>query len=500
MKNTVPITAAKKTVRLSAVLLTSLLLLTSCSAAPKTDAKAVYSPTLVITGDVVKELSIKELAPYPVHTVKDDGTDVSCILLKDALNAAQVQGEELLVYFSSPDGIMASMPYEQAINCYITLCETGWTLIAPNHPPQANVKEMTNIVVCAQGFSQTERCFRVNDGDIGKTYSYGQLFLMDTVSSVVLEGEPKKQANGVTYNVNAYTRRNLIALSQVTGKSEGTAICYVQDGSQIKIELNGYLHWQGNSVDYVAANRRNRIADVTGIWLNAPQASVTDVAPIAIGNLTKGKVLVIEIDGLGYGAYRQFTQNGCDTLKRFSVQQARAVMPSISNVSLAAIVSGQTPDKTTVKERKDRTVAVDDMFKTAAGMGKTCAVIEGDTLLVTMSLDQTLNADTNGNGHTDDEVQKSALLAVASGIDLVYVHYHGLDDVGHTTGPFSDEALLKAREIDQYIKALTSGFSGTVLLIADHGMHRVDNADKLGVHGTFMPADMIVPLGIWRKK
>jgi len=457
-----------------------------------------YMPTVVVTGDVANEITLSNLDAYPLHTVQQDGKDLSCVQLSDVFQTAQVQGELLSVYFSSPDGVMASMPLDQAQNCYLTFANTGWTLVAPNHPPQARMKQINTIVVCAGNFAKGERCLRITQGEACRTLSYGQLFLEATTATVTLEGEPQKQLDGKTYNVNAYTRRNLIPLSSLVAK-DGKAICYQQGGAQQEIDLNGYLEWRGNSADYVAANRRSRIADVIGLWINPPSASVTDVAQLSLDALQKGRVLVVEIDGLGYNAYTQYSKD-CPMLKKFNAQKARTVMPSISNVALASIVTGKTPDISGVKERKDRELAIADMFSTAAAMKKSCAVIEGDSVLVTMNANQTLSPDQNGNGSTDDEVQQNALLAIDSGSDFLYVHYHGLDDVSHTTGPLSDKACQKAKELDQYIADLLSKFHGTAILISDHGMHDVMQADKLGMHGTFLPVDMLVPLGILQNK
>jgi len=235
---------------------------------------------------------------------------------------------------------------------------------------------------------------------------------------------------------------------------------------------------------------------VIGIWLDAPETSVTDAANRGLDALASGRVLIIEVDGLGFSAYREYAQSGCNNLKRFKAVAARTVMPSISNVALASIVTGKTPDQTGVLERKDRELKVPDIFFSAASADKTCAVVEGYSTLISMSAEQTLNADANGNGYTDDEVQKSALLAVDSGVDLIYVHYHGLDDAGHEHGPSSPEAAEKMKEIDGYIGELLSRYSGTVILISDHGMHKVDLADASGMHGTFVPLDMTVPMGI----
>ena len=468
----------------------------SCDAVSKNQnaGQAAYAPVLTVTGDVASEVVLSSLNSYALHTVQQDDRSYSGVLLSDVFSKAAPQGSGITAYFSAPDGVMASMPIEQAKDCYLTFADTGWTLVAPNHPPQARMKQMNRIVLCADGIDEGQKCFRIIRGSQTTTYSFGQLFLQDTVSALTLEGQPQKAVGGVTYDANAYTRRNLIPLSSMVSKDKGTALCYLGSGAQVQIDLNGYLEWRGNSVDYVGVNRRDRQKDVVGIWIDAPKASVTDVPALALDALKTGKVMVIEIDGLGYEAYQQFVQS-CPTLKAFHAQAARTVMPSISNVALAGILCAQTPDKTGVVKRDDRELAVKDMFTAAKEMNKSCAMIEGQSSLVNLNMEQTLNADQNGNG-TDDEVQKSALAAVSSGTDMIYVHFHGVDDIGHADGPLSAQAFAKAKELDGYIAALKQKFFGSIILISDHGMHETNAAQESGEHGAFMPSDMIVPLGI----
>ena len=486
----------RKTWRALCAILLCITLCAGCSSLGTSDEAVSYKPALIVTGDVQNELTLTDLSDFVVQPVESGDEILSGALAGDLLDAAGVVGDSQTVYFSSPDGVMASMPIDQARDVALCFSSTGWTLLAKNHPPQAHMKQLSHIVVCADSPPGDERCLRIIDGDKTLTYSYGQLFLQDAVSKLVLEGQPQRMVDGVTYSVDAYTRRSLIPLSHLTGLDSGTALCYLASGEQVAIDLAGYIQWRGNSADYIEPNGRSRQVDVIGIWLNAPEASVTDVADMALTVLDGNRVLIIEVDGLGYDACLRFIDHGCVNLSRFHVQKARTVMPSISNVALAAIITGQTPDQTGINARKDRDVGVPDIFKQAQSSGKTCAVIEGNSTLINMGVDQTLNADTNGDGFTDDEVHQSALDAIAQGMDLIYVHYHGLDDAGHTYGPFSQESQNKMLELDAYIGELLQSFSGTVILISDHGMHEVNLEDELGMHGTFVPLDMIVPLGM----
>jgi hypothetical protein len=302
--------------------------------------------------------------------------------------------------------------------------------------------------------------------------------------------------NGST--TNAYTRRELIPLSayckELGAPEQNSALAYFEDGSQQEIDLNGYLEWRGTSADYIGADKKSRKPDIIGVWLDAPGSSVTDIASIALERAEKGNVMIIELDGLGYYNLLELKPS---FISSQTIYAMRTVMPSISNVGLAAIITGELPDVNGVTQRSQRDLLVDEMFKTAADKGLKCAVIEGSTALVTMSVEQTLNPDIDNDGDTDNEVQASALKTMSEGYQFIYVHFHGYDDVAHAYGPSSDEAAQKLHELDGYVKTLCDNFSGTVIITADHGQHSTDSKEKPGNHGEFMPIDLTVPFMIF---
>jgi predicted AlkP superfamily pyrophosphatase or phosphodiesterase len=77
-----------------------------------------------------------------------------------------------------------------------------------------------------------------------------------------------------------------------------------------------------------------------------------------------------------------------------------------------------------------------------------------------------------------------------SGCNLMVVHFHGIDDSGHSYGDLSAQTLERIRTTDGYVKDLVSRWSGKVIITADHGMHSTLEG---GSHGEFRYEDMIVP-------
>lgn len=480
-----------RAIKFSALLLCVMLAL-GCSKKPDTKAyTAAVIPTLNVTGDVANELEITSYEGYADTVITWNEQQIKCIKLLDVLDAASVRGKDITLFFSGSDGVMAEIPIDEMNeNCYMALIDDlGWCFISEAHPKQSRIKHMAKIVVAASEPAAEGRCLRLINGMDVHTLTYGQLYMEEGVSLAMLEG----QADMNGYTTNAYTYRTLIPitnlLTQIGAEGKTRALAYFGDGSQQEVRLDGYIEWRGNSADYLGANGKNRKADIIGIWVDAPKLSVMDVALKALEALDAGRVMIIELDGLGY---HTLTSASPEFLCKFNIAPARTVMPSVSSVALASIVTGLTPDKNGIAAERLRELTVPDIFAQAAEKGKTSAVIEGSSKLITMSADQVLNPDINNNGSTDDEVFASAKSALAQGTDFVYVHFHGFDDVAHTFGPDSTEAKAKLLELDGFVSKLCEGFLGTVIITSDHGQHPI-TGDKLGEHGEFLPLDMTVP-------
>ena len=486
--------------RFSIVLLISvgIILFNACAANNDSQSAAGFSQ-LTVTGDVANELELSSFGDYSTQRITYDENKVTAIELSAVLADAEPQGVGISIVLSAPDGVMAKIPYSDIDEeCLLLLtADKGWVFYSPKHPPQAGIKNIDEIVICAEEPEVMQKCVRMINGQDELTLTYGDMYLADSLVFSVLEGQAQKNEA----STDAYSRRELIPLSdymvELGASEEQTALAYFGNGSQQQIELVGYLEWRGNSVDYIAADQKTREPDLIGIWIDAPKASLTDIADLALDEAAKSPVMIIELDGAGYYNLA-FWQP--EFLSSLNIQASRTVMPSISNVSLAAIISGELPSVNGITERNQRDLLVDDMFVAANTLGCKCAVIEGSSALVNMSIEQTLNPDSDGDGDTDNEVHAAALTAIQDGYDFIYVHYHGYDDVAHSYGPFSAEAGDKLKEEDVFVQELCKEFSGTVIITADHGQHETSEPEKPGNHGEFRALDMTVPIIIFEVK
>lgn len=244
----------------------------------------------------------------------------------------------------------------------------------------------------------------------------------------------------------------------------------------------------------IAKSNDFTVKNPIGIVENPPNKNITDIKDMVLESLElDNKVLLIYIDGLGYELYEEAINLGylpyISTLGKGI--KALTVYPSITDVTFASMVTGETPKYTGIHSREKKELEVDTIFDIASQQGKSSKIIEGNMRIVIDEVETILNIDENKNGTIDDEIFETAKIELESPTDVLFVHFHSYDDFGHKYGPNSTEALNQLKILDSYVENMMSFFSGDVIITSDHGMHNVGNG---GEHGTFSPLDMFIPI------
>ena len=248
----------------------------------------------------------------------------------------------------------------------------------------------------------------------------------------------------------------------------------------------------------------------------AVAASITDIAPTVAGALgvrppqrsggralttaTARHVVYLFLDGLGYRRYQEIRGLGVmpflDGLGQPLI--ALTVYPSVTKVASAAMLTGAMPGENGVRDSSQRQTDVETILDVLSAEGRSCVVVEGDGVPFNMPNAETiLSGDRDGNGGTDDNTFHNASQVIRERMPaFLWVHFHGIDDVGHSHGPGSDQELTKMREVDGYVRDIVTALpSDTLVIIAsDHGMHRVYDKARKGNHGSLTARDMFVPL------
>ncbi len=275
-----------------------------------------------------------------------------------------------------------------------------------------------------------------------------------------------------------YKIENKILLSDITKNKYNEAALIYEDGSIVKLPLK----------DTIDSN----FSGLEGIYLYNEFFSITD-AYYDVKSYLKNdeKVMLILLDGFSLEQYNYAVDRGyIEFLQNYFANEALSVFTPVTNAGYAAIITGETPNINGIHDRSNREMSVNSIFHYALNNDKKSIIMEGDIKILNTEIEPILHIDLNKDGDTDDEMLKSTLNAVQNEYDLIFVHFHGIDDRGHSYGPFSDEAMHYISSIDRSIEKLSEIWRDNIVITSDHGMHETIEG---GSHGVCQSSDMIVP-------
>jgi hypothetical protein len=284
-----------------------------------------------------------------------------------------------------------------------------------------------------------------------------------------------------------------------------------------------HVEWlrNGQLVQNERGGRFERIEVVPHALYRQVQAGIVDLAPTAAAALglpapaqAVGKaldvppadhVLLLFLDGFGYVRYTQALEEGdIPALAELDAPlPALTTYPPITCVSTGSLLTGAPPSVHGADRNGARKTETETIFDVATVAGRSVVAVEGEALAFQLrGAEWQLSGDRDGNGSTDDNVLRNALAVLAQGMpNLLFVHFHGIDDAGHTYGPGTLEERAAVRKVDaaagRILAALPKGT--LVLLFADHGMHPVQASGRLGNHGHLIAEDMLIPIFVWFK-
>jgi hypothetical protein len=388
------------------------------------------------------------------------------------------------VMVTATDGTSALINYADAEGCFLVKGETGFNIVAENHPRVMGIKDIKEITIIAP----IGENLKILHPSGTKNYSFGSSKLLFY------------QQEGVPQSINGQKRvEKLVPKQDTTVKNlinDPDVYVYFDDFDIVKANLNAVLIWVDGKIYYNKGNCKSVFGFVAGAS-NVIFDAFFDMKE-ALDN--GEKVLTVLVDGLSLEQIIYFTSQGHNLgifNDNFSI--AASVNPAISNVALASIITGQSPYATGITARNNRNMLTSDIFDYALSLGKTAVYIEGNATLVNTNINQILSLP-NANGCTDESVLLNALNTRQTNPDLLFVHFHGVDDINHEFSPKSDEALQRILDTALFIEALLEGFTGRVIIVSDHGQFTVDtNGTLTGNHGVFSIEDMFVPYYVFSK-
>lgn len=237
------------------------------------------------------------------------------------------------------------------------------------------------------------------------------------------------------------------------------------------------------------------ISLVIADFLSIPNLLNESRKPILTGDASNA--VMILVDGLQFRKLQTMIKAG--RLPFFAgineIKQGLSVYPPITTTATAALLTSSRPEVNGVYGYGYRTTETITLFDLAADLDKNVIAIEGASLPFNLrNAEITLSGDRDGNGFSDDNVCMNSLEVIGSNMpDLMYIHFHEIDDMGHSFGPESQEYEDALVRVDGFLNQIYLALpDNTIIAIfADHGMHTVGNG---GNHGTLTADDLIIPI------
>ena len=178
-----------------------------------------------------------------------------------------------------------------------------------------------------------------------------------------------------------------------------------------------------------------------------------------------------------------------------AINRGLTVYPPVTVAATAALLTGSLPQVNGVYGHGIRSTELTTLFDLAVEAGKTVIAVEGNSLPFNLrNAEISLSGDKNGDGWSDDNVMTNSLEVINAGMpDLLYIHFHEIDDMGHEAGPESELYQAAAVRVDGYLSQIYEALpTGTFIAIfADHGMHAEGEG---GNHGNLIESDLIIPI------
>jgi hypothetical protein len=209
--------------------------------------------------------------------------------------------------------------------------------------------------------------------------------------------------------------------------------------------------------------------------------------------------VLILIDGVQYEKLLTLVEN--DSLPFFGeieeIQRGLTVYPSITTSSTGALLTGSPPRVNGVYGYGYRSTDSKTLFDLAAEGGRSVTAVEGYSLAFGLqNAEVILSGDRDGDGFTNDNVLDNSLKVIAEDMpDLLFIHFHDVDDMGHNFGPDSPEYKAAIMSLDGYLAQIyqTLPENTFITIFADHGMQN-DPLSTGGNHGGLTKSAMIIPI------
>jgi len=236
------------------------------------------------------------------------------------------------------------------------------------------------------------------------------------------------------------------------------------------------------------------------LGIRAPSSAESEPLDDVVGTMVVAERLaVVVIDAFGastWAAARMETPT-FNALANRHLIHLRSVMPTITPVNFATMLTGAHPDAHGIRNRTER-LTLETVFHVLREHERTSATaaraVSSLGILISPFADRPGLAESNSDG----EVCALAVEALGAHVDLLWVQLLDVDDAGHQHGPLSPESVAAAHGDDGLLREIAETAYGEgygLMVLADHGQHTAvrGNGGVGGTHGTDMDDDIYVP-------
>jgi len=456
-----------------------------------------FVPKLKIIGDIRNIIEIMDLDIFEDDLVINiEGDAARAVSLKKLIDSGEPFSQQNNILIAGHDDSVAELDYEGLDNSYLAFnSEHGWHSINPEHPANTKIKRIREIAVISKDnsidheyglsiISVDENILNITPGQAyGKTTEY-----------LYPEGDVSMEKDGGRYDASVYSKKDIIEIERLLDRDMGENIVLMgRDGNIVYTRSIGMVELNDNHFNYIDSGGNRKISDLAGIMMDPPGASIMDVYDDCVYYMDKGeKVMVIILDGFGYHQYEYAYANGYIDFMRDAgnIKQASSIIKPVTNSGLAAIFTGRPPAESGIYDHDNRQPLVPTIFDSILKGNKSAIYIEGNIQILKTEIDPVLNTNRNNDGYIDDDIFRCAMENIGEDFDLMVIHFHSIDDIGHDAGDIVPGTMDRIKLLDSYVKELALSWDGYVIVTADHGMHKTGDG---GSHGEFRYEDMFVP-------
>ena len=221
-----------------------------------------------------------------------------------------------------------------------------------------------------------------------------------------------------------------------------------------------------------------------------------------MGNQRRLAVVVIDAFGTSTWSATRAETPTFNALARRHLLLLKSVMPTITPVNFATMLTGANPESHGIRARTEE-LKLETVFDAMREEGRSSATAARDLsslgILISPFADRPGIAESN----LDEEVCSIAVDRLREGVDLLWVQLLDVDDAGHMYGPLSPQGVAAAGRDDGHLRRIAAeAYRGGygLMVLADHGQHTItrDDGTHGGWHGTEAEEDVRVPF-VWCK-